>query len=177
MSKFNVSEAITQAEKAYGLGSGEYFKVKEGANKIRLMTNTVPHQSTYKGTKTFKHVCWILDYKDMKVKLYFMPHTILKAIEALQLSEDYSFTDVPMPYDVTINAKNAGTKEVDYQLMPARLATEITADALHQLNEKHTIQDVVAKLVENEKERVNVDPNLPPAPVAESEIDVSSIPF
>lgn len=182
MAKFNVSEAVAHAEKEYGLGSGEFYKVKEGANKIRLMSQTVPHQSFYKGNKNFKHVCWILDYRDNKVKLYFMAHTILKAIEALQQSEDYAFSEVPMEYDITINAKNAGTKEVDYQIMPARLSSPLTQDALDQLSSKKDIQEVVSKLREHEaKKPENQTPEIKPAIEVngydQNEVNVSDIPF
>ena len=55
-----------------------------------------------------------------------MAHTIYKQIEALQMNEDYKFYEVPMPFDLTINAKGAGTKEVVYTLMPARANTPLT---------------------------------------------------
>jgi hypothetical protein len=55
----------------------------------------------------------VIDRTDGKFKLFFMPNTIYKQIEALQENPDYEFTDVPMPYDITINAKGAGSKDVE----------------------------------------------------------------
>src|SRR4051812_48578930 len=105
MPEFSFKGTYEKAEKDYGLGKGEYFKHSEGANTIRLMSEAVPHSSEYQGQKNFKFLCWILDRKDNKVKLYFMPVTVFKGIEALQENPDYHFQSVPMPYDLIINAK------------------------------------------------------------------------
>ena len=169
LKKFNVSEYRQKAEKEFGLESGVYLKVKEGANKIRLLTETMGHSSYYKGNRNVKFVCWILDYVDNKIKLYFMPFTILKAIESLQLSEDYSFEEVPMPYDITINAKNAGTKEVDYQVVPARANTSLSQEVLDELEGKASIKEVIEKLIENDKQ--NPDKQIP------SELSSNNIPI
>jgi hypothetical protein len=123
----NFADRITEAEKAGLLSSGDYLKLKEGANRFRLMTECLPHEGNYKGQRNFKWLCLVLDRADGKVKPFFMPHTIYKQIAALQTSEDYAFDDVPMPYDLTINADGAGTKEVKYTLMPARKETPLTS--------------------------------------------------
>lgn len=122
----NFAERRKEAEKAGLLGSGDYLKLKEGANRFRLMTECLPHESTYQGKKTFKWLCYVVDRADGKVKPFFMPHTIYKQIESLQFSEDYPFNDVPMPYDLTVNALKAGTMDVEYSLMPARKETIVT---------------------------------------------------
>ena len=141
---------IKQAEKDFGLGSEDYFKVKEGANKIRFMTEAHPHQSFYKGNKTFKFVGWVFDYTDNKVKLYFCPRSIYEAIGSFQMTEDYVFDEMPMPYDISINAKNAGTKEVEYNVVAARTNTPVPDEALLQMLEKKPIPEVLSKLKENE---------------------------
>lgn len=185
MSKFNFSSAREKAEKEFGLESGAYLKIKEGANKIRLLSEAVGHESRFKGNKNVKFVCWVLDYADKKVKLYFMPFTILKAIESLQLSEDYSFEEVPMPYDITINAKGAGTKEVDYQVVPGRSNTPVSTEVLTELAKKSAISEVIEKLKENDSK--NPDKQVPTVsetikdediPIVEDEkIDLKDIPF
>jgi hypothetical protein len=101
--------------------------LKEGDNRLRLMSECLPHAGEYQGKRNFKWLCYVLDRQDGKVKPFFMPHTIYKQIEALQVNEDYAFEDVPMPYDLTVHAAGAGTKEVKYTLMPARKNTPITA--------------------------------------------------
>src|SRR4051812_22107250 len=110
----NFAERRKEAEDAGLVGGSDYLKLKEGDNRLRLMTECLPHAGTYQGKKNFKWLCYVIDRRDGKVKPFFMPHKIYKAIEALQMNPDYEFFDVPMPYDVTINAVKAGTKDVVY---------------------------------------------------------------
>lgn len=126
MVKVNFAANREKAEKEGLLGKGDYLKLQEGDNRIRLMSECLEHPGEYQGKPTFKWLCYVLDRRDGKIKPFFMAHTIYKAIEALQFNEDYKFDEVPMPYDVTINAKGAGTKEVVYTLMPARANTPLT---------------------------------------------------
>ena len=149
--KFDANATIKKAEEDYGLGKGDYFKVKDGDNKIRLLSPFLPHQSEYNGKTTFKFVAWILDRKDGKVKLYFMPKTIVDEIGVLQANPEYAFEEVPMPYDLTINAENAGTIDVEYKVVAARANTELTPEELKAFEEKPPIAEVVEKLAENQK--------------------------
>lgn len=120
MAPVNFAANRKQAEASGLLSSGDYLKLKEGANRMRLMSECLPHPGQYQGRNNFKWLCYVLDRLDGKVKPFFMPHTIYKALEAYQLSDDFGFVDVPMPYDITVNADGAGTKEVKYTVMPGR---------------------------------------------------------
>lgn len=148
--KFNVQDTIKRAEQEYGLGKGQYFKAQEGANKIRLLSPAIFYQSTYNGNPTSRFVAWILDRRDGQVKLYFMPMTIMNAIGGLQMSDDFGFDEVPMPYDVTIMAKGAGTKEVEYTVVGARQNTPLTPEELKEFQEKPSIDEVIKKLKEKQ---------------------------
>ena len=53
-----------------------------------------------------------------------------------------------MPFTVTINAKNAGTKEVVYTLTPSPKKTELSAELAEQINNLD-----INKTVEKLKER------------------------
>lgn len=177
---FNINAAVKQAEKDYGLASGASFKPKEGTNKLRFLSYFVPHSSMYKGKPTFKFVGWVFDYFDNRVKLYFMPKTIAESLGALQENPDYTFDDMPMPYDVTLTAKNAGTKEVEYQIVAARQNSPVPTEATIQLAEKGSIEDVVAKLKEKESqstsEVVQTQPSAPQE-ATEGDVELSDIPF
>lgn len=149
--QYSFNDTVKQAEKDYGLGKGEYFKVQDGDNKIRILSACIAHQGEFKGNPTFKFVCWIIDRRDSKVKLYFMPPTIMRAIGDLQMDDDYAFEEVPMPYDLNIRTKNAGTKEVEYTVIPSPKPTLITEAELTELNSKPEIEEVVQKLKEGQK--------------------------
>lgn len=148
---FNVQDTIKRAEAEYGFGKGEYFKVQEGANKIRLLSPCIGYQGSYKGQPNFKFVCWVVDRRDEnKIKLYFMPQTVLDQIGGLQMSEDYAFDEVPMPYDIAIMAKGAGTKEVQYSVVPSPKREPLTSAEQQAFEEKPTIDEVIAKLKEKQ---------------------------
>lgn len=126
MGKFDFGAAHKAAEKEGYLGGGGYLKLKEGPNRMRLVSEALPHPGEYQGRKTFKWLLYVLDRVDGTVKPFFMPHSISKMVADLQRSDDYGFDGVPLPYDITINAKGAGTKEVEYTVMPARQNTPLT---------------------------------------------------
>ena len=175
MTEFNFSQTREKAEKDYGLGTGEYLKIKEGENKIRLLTSCLAHSSTYKGQTTFKWLCYVLDRVDGKIKPYFMPVIIYKAIETLQLSEEYKFTEVPMPYDISVNAIGAGQKTVKYTVVPARVNTPLTDEEIKQLDEMLPINELQKKMVNRDKEEKSDEQPSPPSD--QDEIDVSGIDF
>lgn len=148
MPKVNFGASREAAEKSGALSSGDRFKIKEGPNRVRLMSEFLPHTSYFKaspqavGQRRFQWIGYILDRVDGQVKTFFMPHTIHKFIEDLQQDSDWSFDEVPLPYDVTINAKNAGTKEVEYSVTPSPKRVPATPAELAALAEKKPIAEV-----------------------------------
>ena len=144
--QYDFQAMVSQAEKDFNFGGNTKFKFQEGDNKLRILSPTLPYQSTYKGRETTKFVGYILDRKDGKVKVAFLPYTIIKAITALQLSDDYKFDEVPMPYDINVIAKKAGTIEVEYQVIPARKETFLTDQEFEALQAKTPIEQFIEKL-------------------------------
>jgi hypothetical protein len=139
---------MKEAEKAGIISSGDYLKLKEGANRFRLVSECLAHEGEFKGQRNFKWLCLVIDRNDGRVKPFFMPHTIYKQIVALQRSDDYAFDGVPMPYDLTISADGAGTKEVKYSLMPARKESQLTQAENEAITAHKTVQDVKKALDE-----------------------------
>lgn len=171
-----------QAEDAGLLGNGDYLKLKEGDNRLRLMSKCLPHVSDFKGQRSFKWLCYVLDRRDGKCKPFFMPHKIYKAIEALQQNPDYAFDTVPMPYDLTISAKGAGTKEVEYTLMPARKETAVTAVEYQLLADLKPLEELQQKLKEKGAQRQSAQQAERPEPPPSDDdhvgpVDDDSIPF
>lgn len=168
-----------QAEDAGLLGKGDFYKYQEGDNRLRLMSECLPHMSEFQGQKNFKWLCYILDRRDGRVKAHFMPHKIYKAIEALQLNPEYVFHEVPMPYDVTIRATKAGTKDVEYALMPARKETALTEDEERSLYKMKPLDELQATLKEKQKKAPQAAAaSEPPHPAdIENELSDEDIPF
>lgn len=139
-------------------GKSESFKVKEGTNKIRVCSDFVFHESSFKGTKSKKFVCWVIDRADQKVKPYFAPYTIVKALSKYQEDEDYRWEDFPMTRDLIIDAKDAGTKEVDYQCHLSLKETPLTAVEKADLETKGSIEDFIEKIKEKQEKENPTEP-------------------
>jgi hypothetical protein len=145
MHKVDFASARKDAEREGYIG-GDYLKLTEGPNRMRLLSECIPHPGEYNGRRTFKWLCYVIDRSDGEVKPFFMAHTIYKAIEAFQMSEDYSFDGVPMPYDITVNAENAGTKEAKYSVVPARNNSEVTPQELTKFAQKKPLEELRAAI-------------------------------
>ena len=150
MTKFNFNDNEEKVAKEYNLDAGQYFKLQEGKNRIRLVSVCLPHQSEYKGQPTFKWLCQVLDRTDGKIKPFFMSRIIYTMIGDLQLDPDYMFDSVPMPYDITINATGAGNKDVKYSVIPAPTRAVLSPNELAAIAEAPTVEEVQAKLKEHD---------------------------
>lgn len=152
MPKADFSAARKEAEKSGALQSGDRFKIAEGANRVRILSEFLPHTSYYQGNRRFQWLGYILDRKDGQVKTWFMPHSLHKFVEALQADPDWSFDEVPMPYDITVNAKGAGTKEVEYGVTPSPKRTPLTASEEAAFLGKKDIREVQQAIYEKQNE-------------------------
>lgn len=153
MTKTDFSAARKQAEQSGALQSGDRFKIQEGANRLRILSEFLPHTSYYQGSRRFQWLGYILDRKDGQVKTWFMPNSIHKHIEAIQQDPDWAFDEVPMPYDITVNAKGAGTKEVEYGVTPSPKRVPLTTAEEAAFLAKKAIREVQQAIVEKQNER------------------------
>jgi len=185
MTNFNVTSFLNTTRKEYGLSKGEYLKAKEGDNRMRLLSEPVAHQGSYKGQSTFKFLMFVLDRADNLIKPYFMPVMIMENISQLQLDNDWGFDGFPMPYDINIRAIGAGTKEVKYSVIASPNREPIAEDILAELATKD-IKAFQKKLNEasestqNEdkaQETAPVQPQSDVAPHPTDEKVINSIPF
>ena len=126
MTKVNFADTRKQAISDGLLSGSKRFKVEEGENWVRLLSECLAHAGEFDGKPTFKWLCYIIDRRDGKIKPYFMPDKVYKDIMKLQKNRDYAFDEVPMPYDINIDAENAGKLEVKYSVQAARSNTPLT---------------------------------------------------
>ncbi len=189
MTSFNFNTNREQVKKEFNLDKGEYFKPKEGPNKIRLVSECLAHPGEYNGKPTFKWLCQVLDLTDGKVKPYFMPDKIYKDIGNLQLDPDYAFEEVPMPYNINIQTENAGDITVKYTVIPSPKRVPLTPEELAAVEAAPTVQELQKKIREidgGSEEKNHQEPGHAsakavadsPKPQADpNEIDTSDIPF
>lgn len=129
------------AEREGLLGSSDYLKIKDGANRIRIVSDALPHPGEFKGKPNFKWLVYVLDRADGQVKPYFMPHRIFKILEDFENDEEYAFEGMPMPYDIVINAKGAGTIDVEYTVI-ARKPTKLTAEEMNLIDAAKPLKEL-----------------------------------
>lgn len=149
-------ENLKKLETEHNLGGGEYFKVQNGNNIIRVLTEGVYHESEFKkkdGTVdiTKKFVMFMIDRKDGKVKPFFAPYTIYKQIASLEVDPFFKFEGMPMPYDINIKVENAGTLNAEYSIQASPNRTDFTPTELAMMKEKGSIEEYVKKLKEQEQ--------------------------
>lgn len=149
MTKVNFAAAKEKAA-AEGLLGSKPWKPKEGDNRIRLVSECLPHPGNYNGKATFKWLCQILDKASGLVLPYFMPSSVYDQIEALQTNPEYAFEEVPMPYEVTLNAKGAGSKDVVYTVTPARTNTPLTEAEKAAVADAGSIRDYQKSVYESQ---------------------------
>lgn len=165
--------------------SGEYFKIQEGDNRIQLLSHLAPYALKWTGSRyepadegdqnvSHKGVGWVL--QDGLIKSATLPYTVVRAIKELMNDPDYAFEEFPMPRLINIRAKGAGTKEVEYTVVPAPKEVEVSAEILAHLKEKMSPEDFVEKMRTSEKSKVSPEKNLDPGGISGG-IDGADIPF
>lgn len=160
-------DKLNEAEKSeHNSSGGGWFKFREGKNSIRVLTEPEPFFEDFKRgicytgcgySGSAKTLAYVLDNLDGKVKLMRIPYTISQLIASWQISEDWSFENFPMPYDIVIEAKGAGTKEVEYSPTPRPKRTEVSNDVIEQVLKQGTCAEVIAKLKEKNIEKHKAD--------------------
>lgn len=74
-----------------------------------------------------------------------MPMSVFKAIGALQLDEDWTFRDLPMPYDIKIKYDSQASPGDMYKVNPSPRREAIPADVLDILSKKPSLDEVVVE--------------------------------
>ena len=161
-------DKLNQAEKSEHSNSGSgWFKFKEGKNSIRVLTEPEPLFEDYNRGICYtgcgyqgsaKTLAYVLDNADGRVKLMKIPYSISKQIAEYQISEDWSFESFPIPYDIIINVKNAGTKGVEYTTTPSPKREDVSSDVIEQMQKnKKTCAEVIEIMKQKNIEKHKAD--------------------
>lgn len=166
-------EKVNQEKSSEG-----YFDIVEGDNRIQLLSYLQPLPQVWDNTEkkyrpaeegdknvSIKGVGWVL--QDGKIKQAKLPYTVVKAVRELMEDPDYAFTEFPMPRFINVKAKNAGTKEVEYTVIPSPKEVPVSAEILAELAKKPTPEEIVEKIRGKVKQ---VEP-------AQQEINPDDVPF
>lgn len=122
---------------------------------MRLMTRPVVVKQAFINGKysfseegTAKYWTWAVIRATGEIKVVKLPFLVAKQITMFSTDPDYEFGDFPMPYDINVNAKNAGVKEVEYVTTAARKNVPVTEDEEATLAKKTPIADILKKMKE-----------------------------
>lgn len=158
-------------------GNSKYFDLKEGNdNVMRILTPGAafatffvakgqPYAVAYgeeKGdprkeveggmTKSVRYVLYLIDRKDGLVKQAELPYTVIRSIGELQKNPDYTFDDLPMPYDIRVTYDKSEIPANKYKVAAIPKQVPVTPDELAQL-EKLMAQETPEQAVENKKQK------------------------
>lgn len=89
---------------------------------------------------------WAVIRSTGTVKVIKLAPTILRQLAELKSDPEWAFDSFPMPYDINVKAKGAGSKEVEYSIVASKNTTPVTEEEMAQLNKKKTIPDLVASI-------------------------------
>lgn len=145
----NMAERLAE----FNIGKGsDKFKFQEGDNYLRVMSDFEAIENDYEGKKSIKFMFWVWSNKDSAIKLAFWSRTLAQQIAELQDDKVYGFSEFPMPYDLNIKAKNAGTIDVEYTIIPARENTPPTQEQLAALKAEKPLSEVKDAINKNKSE-------------------------
>lgn len=153
-----------EAQKEGFAGGNDWYKFTEGANMFRVLAEPEMIYEKYKVGICYtdcgyegspKFLTYIIDRKDNRIKLAKLPYGVGSTIASYQTDVEFGndFTDFPMPYDVRVTAKGAGSKEVEYKTDPSPKRIEIESHILEALSKKKPISEIVQKMKDNQKEK------------------------
>ncbi len=106
--------------------NSRFIKLTEGENPLRIVSGFTSYSKTYQGGKpTTRYACYAIDRNDGEVRILETGASIIKQIQALAMSAEYGFDDLP-PYDMVIVRQGTGPMDTEYSVRAARKDTDLT---------------------------------------------------
>lgn len=132
---------------AVGDKSG-FVTLKDGENRLRLVSEAEPVRSFYEGKPRKKFVAYAIDRSDGKVKPFTFGATIFRRLGELSVSSEYAFDSLP-PYDIIVKKTGTG-KETEYSVDASRKDSELTQEEIDQVKSQTPISELARKLDDDE---------------------------
>lgn len=145
--------------KKLGVGQGGYYRLEDGENKLRVVSECEPSVSHFHdkksypctqeesclyckqgNKKTYKVLAYVVDRADEDVKLAELPWSVFKAIGELANSSEYGFEGLP-PYDLVAKRTGEGM-ETRYMVMPGKNDKPITKEQEAKLKKKKPVLEI-----------------------------------
>ena len=186
-----------KVDEQYDTG-GNWMRLKEGDNKIRIVSEFEPYGSHYVRAEQKSYICvgkenhcrfcerglmprvqyigYVIDRADGRVKLLQIGHQIFSQIGQYAKNPDYAF-DVLPDYDITINKSGSGLNTT-YTVIPARKNTPLTDEEKKMVAEKmkRTPKEIIESRKAKLLEMMRGEPPLPPEE-GEEDGEIEEVPF
>ena len=170
---------------SFGSSTGDFYRLESGDNKIRILSEFEVISKHFMPDKTVslcrgdkngctlcrqgnkpstKFLMWILDRKDMQIKVAELGYSIIKQLGELAKSADWHFDDIPN-YDINVKRTGEGMN-TEYFVSPCK-PNELPEDVLAVFSEK----DIISKIADKIREKGGVSNTI------QVESDVENITF
>ena len=141
---------------------------------------------------SIKYLMYIIDRKNDAIRLVSVAYSVVKQIGELQMTEDWEFDSLPMPYDLTVKYDPDAAPNDKYKVIASPKRELVNQETLNQLAELKPLDEILEKIKakqagnmpeikEGKSEDlpvINQDEEEPPIDdVEEPQIDLKDIPF
>lgn len=130
--------------KSYVKSSGDFMTLKQGENKVRIVSEFEQFESEYQGKMKTRFMGYVIDRTDGQIKPLTTGPQIFEQIGELSLSSEYGFSGIP-PYDVIIKKSGEGL-DTEYTVLAARQNTELTEAEKLLIKDLKPITDIVERM-------------------------------
>jgi hypothetical protein len=107
---------------------------------------------------------WAINRATGKLVLLDLTDKTTQKLRAFMDSDEYKFSEFPMPYDITISVTDAGTIDAEYSMLPARKETEITPEEKEEFEKLTPVSQIIDRMKAKAREKDGV-----PAPTEDGE--------
>lgn len=137
----------------------DYFNFPAGETKLRVLTQPVAVRQYFKDNQfvtvdekyqgpekvSMKGWAWCSVRPSNELKIVKFPYSVIKAVQAFMVDEEYAFEGFPMPYDLKVTATGEGM-ERRYSVLASPKLTPVTDEEKKALEKKTSIQDILKKM-------------------------------
>lgn len=150
--------------------TSDFYRIKEGQNKMRILTDFVMVESIYKGVfpnskymgmKTPGRViaadekvtsqawAWAVIRGEKpeqdELKIVQFGKTLINNLIQYRKNPEYEFDKFPMQFDITVNSLGDGPNR--YTMIASPKRSEVTQGEMEKLNKKKSINDIIASIL------------------------------
>ncbi len=154
-----------------GIGSGDFYKLEQGDNEVRILSFPVFNPTYWLDNKKItkdeinkdnkdkvkiskKFLMYVFCQKEKRIKIADFPWSITKPIGEFQKSSQYSFKGLP-PFDVIIKRTGIGQTDTKYSVIPGRNEQPLSKEIMDELAGKQDLNEYLAEKNKNEESNPN----------------------